>query len=101
LTKVTKKEVRAAKSLPDEYLYCRTVGHRWDRTDDYDIPVPKLRWGTPVCFCCQGCGMHRIDVIDRRGLVSYRIYKQPEGYKIKKDSTPKRSTLRLEFLRRT
>lgn len=99
MSKNTKAKTRAAKALDDEHLYCRTIGHRWDRSA-ITINTPKTAWGTPLGFRCQGCEMIRIDVIDARGRVSYRMYKQPEGYRIPKDKTPNRATLRLEYLRR-
>lgn len=96
---VSKKQKAAAKGLSNDYLYCRTVGHRWDRKP-VDVDPVKTAWGTPLTFRCQGCGAARIDVIDRRGQVSYRMYRYGDGYHIPRKETPNRNTLRLEMLAR-
>jgi hypothetical protein len=45
--------------------------------------------------------MYRIDLIDARGQVSYRMYRQPHGYRIPAQDTPRRDLLRLELLDRS
>ena len=94
----TKKQREAAAALHDSHLYCRTFGHNWSRDDDIEIEKPS--WGRAIGLSCDTCTMIRVDVIDARGMVSWRRYIQPHGYHIGRKASPKRATLRLEYLNR-
>ena len=97
----TSSQRNAAKHLSNDHLYCRTIGHRWNRLSQIQFTLPKTRWGKPIALECEGCGMYRIDLIDARGQVSYRMYRQPHGYRIPAQDTPRRDLLRLELLDRS
>lgn len=82
-----------------EYERCRVFGHAWE---DF-IPSGKrpAGWGSRFSLRCVRCTTERHDVIDALGDLAERQYVYPDDYKLARDETPTRQSLRLDLLART
>lgn len=82
-------------ALSIEYEKCRVWGHAWE---DF---IPERRspgWGSRFSLRCVRCTTERHDVIDSLGDLSQRSYVYPDDYRLAKDETPTRASLRLDLL---
>jgi hypothetical protein len=81
----------------DPFLHCRTFGHTWRIGDRR--PEGSAFFG--FTLLCSVCKARRIDVINRRtGGVASRRYEYQEGYQADKSEGLRRTTYRIEFIRR-
>lgn len=91
----------AKPSVPDEYqdpfLRCRTFGHTWHMAEG----VPESAYFFRCVLICSVCKARRLDVLNRRtgGVVS-RSYEYQEGYQATRAQGLRRTTYRIEFIRR-
>lgn len=87
---------RAKPLLLLEYEKCRIWGHGWE---DF-IPSGKRpsQWGQRFALRCIRCHTERHDLIDSLGRLSSRQYEYPADYRMAKDETPSRDSLRLDLL---
>lgn len=79
------------------YVQCRTLGHAWEK-------IPRTQrtkeWvGYGFALRCTRCHTERYDDFDHVGELSRRQYGYPDDYKLAKDETPDRSSLRMMFAR--
>jgi len=65
-----------AAGLPEKFLYCREMGHRWQ---PYSAGVFKSG-GYERVLRCTRCRCKRFQIIDGRGLIVKSHYEHPEGY---------------------
>jgi hypothetical protein len=86
----------ATTLMPLAFEKCRTWGHMWDDFHPHGKRAPG--WGTRFSLRCERCGTERHDTVDSLGELSVREYVYPEGYKMGRDETPSRPTLRLDLL---
>lgn len=89
------------KKLPQEYLACRDIGHRWDELDEDEIKEKGLKapFGWLRVFVCINCSAERVDVIDTLGEIAHRRYIYPQGYMLVQH-TPAKAPFRIELARR-
>lgn len=79
------------------YVECRMFGHAWEQfTPRSNSAVMK---GYGLTIRCTRCGTERYDSWDRKGDLDGRRYKHPDDYKIAREDTPDRPSLRLLFAR--
>lgn len=43
--------------LPDDYVYCKNCGHRYDYDEGNTCPYCRDNIQCPSCDYCQDCGM--------------------------------------------
>lgn len=89
-----------AEELPDEFLLCREMGHRWlphDAEEHRDGSFTRV-------LRCPRCKTRKVQDISARGVIERTQYRHPEGYlhegmgRIAGDG---RGVLRLASIRRT
>lgn len=89
-----------AKELPEEFLMCREMGHRWlphDAEEHDDKSFTRV-------LRCPRCRTRKIQDITARGAIERTRYQHPDGYlhegmgRIAGDG---RGILRLESIKRT
>jgi hypothetical protein len=81
--------------LRDEYVICRTIGHRWD-----DHPSPELdsqMWAmsaAALALRCSRCTTERFDFYLADLTVYHRYYRYPPGYRTTRGSNVSRVAMR-------
>lgn len=84
----------AAKSLPEEFVSCRDVGHTWRQ-----FRVIRVRGGYNRDLFCPTCKTNRHEFISRTGEKLSTSYTYPDGYQFKgmgRIQGDGRNVLRLE-----
>lgn len=95
--KPSKKQEAVLTAMPVSFLRCRYLhGHPFALKEKV---IDGHAFGTLMVWECD-CGMIRHDVIDTRGLVTYRRYFPPENYTVPKELRPTAAQMRLEYLNR-
>jgi hypothetical protein len=86
-------------TFSNEFLRCRTWGHRWDDFNPIDMGPPMFGWRESLR--CSTCTTERHRIIGRNGQILSASYKYPEGYQMKKGfkAFPK-GELRVEMFNR-
>lgn len=89
-----------AHDLPEEFLLCREMGHRWLPHDAEEFSDGSFM----RVLRCPRCKTRKVQDISRRGVIERTRYRHPDGYlhegmgRIAGDG---RGVLRLESIRRT
>jgi hypothetical protein len=89
-----------AQDLPEEFLMCREMGHRWLPHDAEEFDDGSFM----RILRCPRCKTRKVQDISRRGVIERTRYQHPDGYlhegmgRIAGDG---RGVLRLESIRRT
>jgi hypothetical protein len=93
------KDVRkAAKSMDDAFVHCRTMGHVWAQRT-----VEHVKEGFFQVLGCKTCPTTKEQVINRRGEIIASKTNYAEGYLIKglgRLRADTKSVLRLESVKR-
>ncbi len=85
-----------AVALPDEYVRCRGLGHRWDDFAPIDMRAPLF--GHRLSYRCDRCLTERHDLIARHsGDLLQREYRYPKDYAVSKDERPDAAELRARI----
>ena len=88
---------KVPKDYEAAYLRCRTFGHNWRVSEKFQEPGAFYQF----TLICEDCHAKRTDHIYRRsGMVKGRRYEYPDGYLQDETKGLKRTTYRLEFIRR-
>ena len=88
---------KVPKDYQATYLQCRTFGHVWRVSEKFQEPGAFYHF----VLICHECHTKRTDLIYRRtGMVKGRRYDYPDGYRMDEVKGLKRTTYRLEFIRR-
>lgn len=73
--------MNTADSIPEQFLWCRDVGHRWD---PYDASLTRnkvtRRREIHRQLLCEHCSTLRTDALAANGDVLRRSYSYPDGY---------------------
>lgn len=96
--------MKAFAGVKDEYVTCRTIGHRWD-TIPFDGKGPQwarnVRSVETLLFRCVGCRGKRYDQWSKAtGDLIDRSYDMPDGYALTRDAQATRANMRIEALER-
>lgn len=83
--------------MPDEFVRCRTVGHRWD--DFVPVGMRRPSFGWRLSLVCTSCRTERHDLVNVRGDVLQREYRYPDDYQVR-GGAPPRADYRQELARR-
>lgn len=78
---------------------CRSIGHAW-AVDQAERAPRGLVFTRRLVVHCNRCQMQRVDSLTSRGDVIQRQYRQPEGYRIRAEETPKRAEFRRAMVER-